>query len=160
MPGFCSCGFIPRPSSGRNSIRVNGFALNAVVAMKNSRIAASVPVAYGTSSRLRLRLVGIAILAYMDRINRQKSIDPACPLQNAVNTYTLGIVELMWPATYSSEKSRVRSAVHKPADASATIANVAYNPRTPLSINSCRRIDAPANDTVIDQAAINSATHS
>src|SRR4051812_6225015 len=125
MPGFWSCGFIPRPSSGMKSRRVNGFALKHVVAMKNSRIADSVPVAHGISSRLRDRLVEIAMVPYIDRINAQKSIDPAWPLQNAVNTYTEGIVELMWLATYSSEKSRDSNAVHSPADARMIIANVA-----------------------------------
>jgi hypothetical protein len=37
----------------------------------------------------------------------------------------LGIAALMCPATYSSEKSRVISAVHSPIDASTIIANVA-----------------------------------
>jgi hypothetical protein len=65
---------------------VNGFARKQVVAMKNKRIAPSVPVAHGMSSGLRLRLVAMAITEYIERINAQKSIDPACPLQNAVNT--------------------------------------------------------------------------
>ena len=67
---------------------------------------------------------------------------------------------LMWLATYSSEKSRVSSAVHSPIDASTIIANVAYSPRMPLSMRSSRRSAPPANDTVIDHAAISSATHS
>ena len=62
---------------------------------------------------------------YSDRINAQKSIEPAWPLQNAVKTYTFGMLALIWPATYSSEKSRVSSAVHSPADAVSTMANVA-----------------------------------
>ena len=77
MPGFWSCGFIPFPSTGMKSRRLNGFALKHVVAMKNSRIADSVPVAHGTSSRLRARLVEIAIVPYIDRISAQNSIDPA-----------------------------------------------------------------------------------
>ena len=69
-----------------------------------------VPAAQGTSSRLRFRLVAMAIVPYIDKISAQKSSDPACPLQNAVKTYTLGIVELTLLATYSSEKSRCRAA--------------------------------------------------
>ena len=46
-------------------------------------------------------------------------------LQKAVNTYTLGMFALMCPATYSSEKSRDRSAVQSPIEAVSTIANVA-----------------------------------
>ena len=119
MPGFWSCGFIPRPSSGRKSRRANGFALKHVVAMKNSRIAESVPVAHGIELAIaRSRLVAMAIVEYIDRINAQKSIDPAWPLQNAVKMYTFGMFELMWPATYSSEKSRDSSAVQSPIDAS------------------------------------------
>src|SRR4051794_18529067 len=125
MPGFWSCGFIPRPSNGVNGRRMNGLALKHVVAMKNTRIADSVPVAHGTSSRFRARLVAIAIVAYIDRMSAQNSNEPAWPLQNAVKTYTLGMLALMCPATYSSEKSRDRSAVQRPIDASSTIANVA-----------------------------------
>src|SRR5215831_17345443 len=142
------------------SSRVKGFALKQVVATKKSRIAEMVPVAHGVSSPFaRRRLVAIAIDPYIDRISAQKSIDPACPLQNAVKMYTLGIVELMCPATYSSEKSLVRRAVQSPSDASTIIANVAYSPRTPLSVRSARRVAPPANDTVVDHAAISSATH-
>src|SRR5678816_1058139 len=104
------------------SRRVNGFALKHVVAIKNRRIVASVPVAHGTSSRLRARLVAIAIVPYIDRISAQKSIDPAWPLQNDVKMYTLAMLALMCVATYSSEKSRERSALHNPTDASTTIA--------------------------------------
>src|SRR5215467_11124519 len=125
MPGFWSCGFIPRPSGGRKSRRVNGFALKTFVAMKKSRMAEIVPVAHGTSSEFRLRLVAMAIVPYIDRINAQKSSDPACPLQNAVKMYTLDMVALMWLATYSREKSRWSNAVHRPIEATSTIANVA-----------------------------------
>ena len=86
MPGFWSCGFIPRPSAGIQSSRVYGFALKQVVARKKSSIPPSVPAAQGVSSRLRARLVAIATVAYIDRISAQKSIDPAWPLQNAVKT--------------------------------------------------------------------------
>src|SRR5436309_3379719 len=120
MPGFCNCGFMPRPSSGMKSSRVNGFALKQVVAMKKSRTADSVPVAQGVRSGLRRRLVAMAIVEYIDRINAQNSIEPAWPLQNAVKMYGSGIVELMWLATYSTEKSFVRSAVQSPTDASTT----------------------------------------
>jgi hypothetical protein len=84
--GFCNCGFIPRPSSGVNGRRSNGFALKHVVAMKNSKIADSVPVAHGISSWLRARLVAMAIVPYIDKISAQNSSDPACPLQNDVKT--------------------------------------------------------------------------
>ncbi len=83
------------------------------------------PVAHGMSSSLPRRLVAIAMVPYIDRIRAQNSIEPACPLQNDVKMYTLGIVELMCPATYSSEKSLVRRAVHRPIDASRIMANVA-----------------------------------
>src|SRR5215213_9461304 len=72
----------------------------------------------------------------------------------------LGMLALMCPATYSSEKSRDISAVHRPIEASTTMANVAYRPRTPLSTRSDRRDEPPANDTVVDQADINRATQS
>ena len=51
------------------------------------------------------RLVAMAIVPYIDRISAQNSIEPAWPLQNDVKMYTLGMFELMWLATYSSEKS-------------------------------------------------------
>ena len=35
IPGFCSCGFMPRPSSGTNASRSNGFAANNITEMKN-----------------------------------------------------------------------------------------------------------------------------
>ena len=125
IPGFCSCGFIPRPSSGMKSSRVNGFALKQFVAMKKRRTAEIVPVAQGASCGLRRRFVAMAIVPYIERMSAQKSSEPACPLQNAVKMYAPGIVELMWLATYSSEKSFVRSAVHSPIDARRIMANVA-----------------------------------
>ena len=67
----------------------------------------------------------MAIVPYMDRISAQNRSDPACPLQNEVNTYTLGMAALMCPATYSSEKSRVINAVQRPTEARTIIANVA-----------------------------------
>ena len=43
---------------------MNGFALKHAVAMKNTRIAASVPVAHGMSSRFLPRLVAIAMVSF------------------------------------------------------------------------------------------------
>ena len=90
---------MPRPSSGVKSRRTNGFALKQTAATKNTRIAESVPVAHGTSSRLRRRLVAMAMVPCIERISAQRSIDPACPLQSAVNTYTEGMFWLICPAT-------------------------------------------------------------
>src|SRR5579864_3875057 len=101
MPGFCNCGFIPRPSIGTQSRRVYGLALKQMVAMKNTRIAPMVPVAYGANSRLS-RLVYVATAPYTERINAQNNIDPACPLQKDVNTYRFGMFALICPATYSN----------------------------------------------------------
>ena len=68
---------MPRPSAGSQSSRVYGFALNAVVARKNTNTTPSVPVTNGISSRLLARLDQTAIAEYSDRINAQKSIEPA-----------------------------------------------------------------------------------
>ena len=57
IPGFWSCGFRPRPSAGIQSSRSYGLAPNAVVARKKTSVAASVPVTYGISARLRPWLV-------------------------------------------------------------------------------------------------------
>ena len=57
--------------------------------------------------------------------------------------FPLAMFALMWPATYSSEKSCDSKAVHRPIDARRTIANVAYIPRTPLRTRSSRRSIAP-----------------
>ena len=63
IPGFCSCGFIPRPSGGTQSRRSKGLAPNASVMRKNSAHTASVPVTHGISARLRCRLVNTATAA-------------------------------------------------------------------------------------------------
>ncbi len=61
MPGFCSCGFNPRPSTGMKSRRSNGLEPKQMVARKKTRISANVPDTYGISSRLRVRFVHSAI---------------------------------------------------------------------------------------------------
>ena len=93
--------------------------------MKKTRIIASVPHAHGARSRALSRADRIAIAEYTERMSAQNSIDPACPPQNAANTYTFGMFALVFDATYLSEKSCVSSAVHRPIDASTIIAVVA-----------------------------------
>jgi hypothetical protein len=43
IPGFCSCGFIPRPSTGVQSSRSNGLAPKQSVARKKSDTTLIVP---------------------------------------------------------------------------------------------------------------------
>src|SRR5665213_2644404 len=160
IPGFCSCGFIPRPSTGSQSSRSYGLDPKQSVARKNIAMTASTPITYGISSRFRLLLVSTATLEKNVRISTQKSIDPACPPQNAVNRYALGRFALVNDATYLNEKSCVKIAVHKPSDANTTIANVAYVPRSALATRSWRRNEPPANATVAVQTAMSRATHS
>ena len=55
MPGFCSCGFMPRPSAGIQSSRSNGFAPKHIVIRKNSATTPSVPVTHGIIARFARR---------------------------------------------------------------------------------------------------------
>src|SRR6476661_1488741 len=153
IPGFWSCGFIPRPSAGTNDRRSNGLALKQVVAMKNTRMAASVPHAQGARSRALRCADRTATALYSARMSDQNSIEPACPPQNAANTYTFGMFALVFDATYLSEKSCVSSAVHRPRDASTIISVVAYRPRRPLVTRSSRPSAPPAYDVTQAQAA-------
>ena len=84
MPGFCNCGFMPRPSGGSQSRRSYGFAPKHIVIRKNSETTASVPVTHGIIARFERRLLNTAIAAYIVRMRHQKSIEPACPAQKAV----------------------------------------------------------------------------
>ena len=85
MPGFCSCGFMPRPSGGIQSRRSYGLAPKHIAIRKNRQIIPKVPVTYGIMARFVLRFVNTAIAEYVVKISAQKSIDPDCPAQKAVN---------------------------------------------------------------------------
>src|ERR671921_2421754 len=117
MPGFWRWGVIPRPAAGIQTRRSYGFAPRQRVARKKSVVAASVPVTYGMSSRLALRLVQTATAPKPERIRHQKSIEPACPAQSAVNRYGFGRLALVNDATYLIENSCVKIAVHNPTAA-------------------------------------------
>jgi hypothetical protein len=72
----------------------------------------------------------------------------------------LGRFALVNDATNLMEKSCVKSAVHKPMEATRVKANVAYRARSPLFTRSPRPCMPPAYDTVVVQAAISRATQS
>src|SRR6476661_9342473 len=98
MPGFCSCGFMPRPSGGIQSSRSYGFAPKHIVMRKNSATTPSVPVTHGIIPRFVRRLANTAIAEYVVRMSDQKSSEPACPAQNAVKVYTFGRFTLVYDA--------------------------------------------------------------
>src|SRR5687767_776457 len=125
MPGFCSCGFSPRPSGGTQSRRSNGLEPRQIVARKNTSTSARVPETYGISSRLLVRLDQRVTAENIARMSAQKSSDPDWPPQNAAIVYTTGRFALVNDATYLMEKSWVRRAVHSPIEARTTMASVA-----------------------------------
>jgi hypothetical protein len=85
IPGFWSCGFIPRPSGGVQSRRSNGLAPKQSVRRKKSVVTPSVPATYGRNTASRSpRAKNTASAEYIDRIRHQKSSDPDCPAQKAV----------------------------------------------------------------------------
>jgi hypothetical protein len=85
IPGFCSCGFIPRPSGGVQSRRSNGLAPKQSVSRKKSVVTPSVPGHVRRNTRVRSpRAKNTASAEYSDRIRHQKSSDPDCPAQKAV----------------------------------------------------------------------------
>ena len=61
MPGFWSCGFIPRPSGGIQSRRSYGLAPKHIVIRKNRQMMPKVPVTYGIIARFVLRFVKTAM---------------------------------------------------------------------------------------------------
>src|SRR2546429_5320004 len=53
MPGFCSWGLSPLPSSGVKASRANGFAANSITVTKNAATAHTTPATYGSSGAWR-----------------------------------------------------------------------------------------------------------
>ena len=85
MPGFCSCGFIPRPSAGVKASRSNGLAPEkSMTAMKNTvtdeRDAGDVRHA---AARSAAGVIACASVANSDSTTAQNSSEPFWPAQNA-----------------------------------------------------------------------------
>src|SRR5947209_18095430 len=53
MPGFCSWGLSPLPSSGVKASRANGFAAKSITVTKNAATAHTTPATYGSSGAWR-----------------------------------------------------------------------------------------------------------
>src|SRR5437016_10829127 len=81
MPGFCSWGLSPLPSSGVKASRANGFAANSITVTKNAATAHTTPATYGSSGAWRRDVNVTASEPNSDSTLAQKSRLPLARVQ-------------------------------------------------------------------------------
>src|SRR3989442_11950751 len=94
MPGFCSWGLSPLPSSGVKASRANGFAANSITVTKNAATAHTTPATYGSSGAWRRDVNVRASEPNSDSTLAQKSRLPFWPAYSADQVLKIGRLRL------------------------------------------------------------------
>src|ERR1041385_3864508 len=160
FPGFGSCGFKPRPSSGVNGSRSNGLAEKSIVIRKNPTTTLVIPATYGSRASWRRLVMLWAAAPQMERITAQKSRVPFCPAQNAATTYEVGRLREVYWATYSMLKSCARRPFHWQSAATTRAAHTPWGERPAVAARSGRSCHRPKNATPAPHAAAKRASQS
>src|SRR5579863_525398 len=95
-----SSGSRPAPSVGAGLVvRLNGESKKTSNVVKNAPKPSRTLVAYGTTSRSRLRVMRIATLAQIESSHTHSSSEPSCEDHRAATRYRSGVVVLEVSAT-------------------------------------------------------------
>ena len=156
-PGSCSRGFRSSPSTAEGINRPNGFEVKITNIRKPEETSPSTARVRARKSSGKFLLNSATAKVHRQRINSHRSNEPSCEPHTAENRYSMGNCQLLFRATYSTEKSCVTNAQVRAAKAVAISKNCAVAPVWPTFIRRWFPVDAPIRGRMPMRMAINRA---